>query len=366
MPTFRKLPNNRVRAIVRIGPHPALTKTFDLMRDAKAWAATEESRLRNGARPVAVAVSERTVKAMVDAYLLNGTEHLSPSTVPEVERALHWLVGHAGHRRVSDLTSNDMRALRKQYMSEPAVRHGTDPAKAKPRTPASADNWLAYVRATFSDAVRWEWITHNPAKQIERLNRTAGKTDVVRRSLTVAQRKRLLQEIAGHEALSDAVALFLATGGRHGDVMTLTAGDVILEPGAQAVVLTIDKADGVQHVVPIADRKVLAMLRRRVRDAKGGLLFPGSAVDEQGNPKPIDLRRPWESALERAGIELPSGTSWHCLRHSTATHALRAGASLPEVGALLGHRTATATQVYAVVAPEHLRRVTGMLAKASP
>jgi len=366
MPTFRKLPTGGVRAIVRIKPHPAITKTFDLMRDAKAWAMAEESRLRFGARPVAAAASERTVKAMVDAYLLNGTEHLSPSTIGPVTRSLRWLADQAGHRRVADLIPDDMRALRKLFMSEPAARRGTDPTKAKPRGPATADNWLAYCRVAFSEAIKWGWITYNPAGQIEKLNRNAGKTDVVRRSLTVAQRKRLMQEVAEHEALRDAVALYLATGARQMDIMTLTAGDVILEARAEAIVLSIDKADGLQHVVPIADTKVLAMLRRRVKGKQAReLLFPGSVVDKQGNPKPVDLRRPWEAALSRAGIELPAGTSWHALRHTAAVHVLRNGASLPEVGALLGHRTPQATAVYAQVHPEHLRKVAGLMAKAS-
>ena len=46
MATFQKR-NGRVTALVRIKPHPAKSKTFDTIRDAKAWASETEVELRN-------------------------------------------------------------------------------------------------------------------------------------------------------------------------------------------------------------------------------------------------------------------------------------------------------------------------------
>lgn len=46
MATFQKR-NSRVTATVRIKPHPPRSKTFDTMRDAKAWAQEKEVKLRN-------------------------------------------------------------------------------------------------------------------------------------------------------------------------------------------------------------------------------------------------------------------------------------------------------------------------------
>ena len=46
MATFQKR-NSRVTATVRIKPHSPKSKTFDTMRDAKAWAQEEEVKLRN-------------------------------------------------------------------------------------------------------------------------------------------------------------------------------------------------------------------------------------------------------------------------------------------------------------------------------
>jgi integrase len=57
-------------------------------------------------------------------------------------------------------------------------------------------------------------------------------------------------------------------------------------------------------------------------------------------------------ACQRA--ELPYASP-HRLRHTLATELLRAGASLSEIGMILGHRSSTATAVYAKVDDARLR-----------
>lgn len=79
-------------------------------------------------------------------------------------------------------------------------------------------------------------------------------------------------------------------------------------------------------------------------------------------------RAPWRSLtrqniayvvnrhIELAGLESPRGGS-HLLRHSFATHLIRKGASLKQIGDLLGHRTLESTHIYTKTATEHLREV---------
>ena len=55
-----------------------------------------------------------------------------------------------------------------------------------------------------------------------------------------------------------------------------------------------------------------------------------------------------QHAIERTGIDAPSkGT--HQFRHALATEMLRRGASLSEIGELLGHRSPETTKIYAKV-----------------
>jgi len=62
------------------------------------------------------------------------------------------------------------------------------------------------------------------------------------------------------------------------------------------------------------------------------------------------------SALATAGVEAPCKGA-HVFRHSLATHLLRAGATLGEVGQVLRHRAADSTRIYAKVDVGALRRL---------
>ena len=60
--------------------------------------------------------------------------------------------------------------------------------------------------------------------------------------------------------------------------------------------------------------------------------------------------------INLAGLDLPRGGP-HLLRHSFATRLVRAGASLKEIGDLLGHRDPESTHTYTKTATERLREV---------
>jgi integrase/recombinase XerD len=59
-------------------------------------------------------------------------------------------------------------------------------------------------------------------------------------------------------------------------------------------------------------------------------------------------------ALMRAGLD-PAFKGAHLLRHSLATHMLRSGASLGEIGDVLRHCRPETTQIYAKVDLDALR-----------
>ena len=59
-------------------------------------------------------------------------------------------------------------------------------------------------------------------------------------------------------------------------------------------------------------------------------------------------------ALQRAGIDAPT-TGAHQFRHGLATEMLHQGASLAEIGELLGHRSPETTKIYTKVDLDALR-----------
>jgi len=71
---------------------------------------------------------------------------------------------------------------------------------------------------------------------------------------------------------------------------------------------------------------------------------------------PAAVGEAFRARLLRSGLDIPPRGP-HCLRHSYAVHLLRQGASLKEIGDLLGHRLAGSTCVYLRLAVEDLREV---------
>ncbi len=90
--------------------------------------------------------------------------------------------------------------------------------------------------------------------------------------------------------------------------------------------------------------------RAKVRRIDTDLVFPGKT-----NPrKPIDLRAPWEKALEVAEVE---DFKWHDLRHSAASYLAMNGATLAEIAGVLGHRTLQMVKRYSHLSEQHTSQV---------
>jgi integrase len=97
------------------------------------------------------------------------------------------------------------------------------------------------------------------------------------------------------------------------------------------------------RTLPIIEQAKEKLLPRQRSE---GLLSPG----KRSQNKPISLRRPWETALLRAGIK---DFPWHDLRHSTSSFLAARGASLLEIGSILGHRSTNTTKRYSHLTEEH-------------
>jgi integrase len=113
-----------------------------------------------------------------------------------------------------------------------------------------------------------------------------------------------------------------------------------------------------QKIIPINEAAV-AILASQTPRAGNPFVFPADRSDGffEGLPKI------WRRVRKLAGLE---DVRIHDLRHSFASVAVAGGASLPIIGALLGHKDTATTQRYAHLSADPLRAVSQAVADAIP
>ncbi|HUZ76747.1 MAG TPA: tyrosine recombinase [Chloroflexota bacterium] len=172
------------------------------------------------------------------------------------------------------------------------------------------------------------------------------------RSISVEEVERLLQQPRSTQPMSlrdkAMLELLYATGMRVTELMSLDVANVNLEQG---LVECRGRGDRTR-TIPTSPTS-LAALQVYVARGRGALL---KGQPDRGalflNHHGVRLTRQgfWliiKGYADKAGIS--SAITPHVLRHSFATHRLRAGNDLKTVQELLGHASISSTQVYAEV-----------------
>ncbi|TAL92794.1 MAG: integrase, partial [Rhodanobacter sp.] len=145
-----------------------------------------------------------------------------------------------------------------------------------------------------------------------------------------------------------AILLLLARLGlRGGEVVAMTLEDLDWERGE---IIVRGKGQRLERLpLPAEVGSALACYLCDVRPACATRhVFIRMMAPQQGLAGPVAICCIVRRALRRAGLD-PKFKGAHLLRHSLATHLLRRGASLGEIGQLLRHRLPTTTQIYAKV-----------------
>ncbi|HEX2596914.1 MAG TPA: site-specific tyrosine recombinase XerD [Luteimonas sp.] len=149
--------------------------------------------------------------------------------------------------------------------------------------------------------------------------------------------------------------LMYATGLRVSELVGLAATAVNLRQG----VLRVVGKGGKERLVPLGE-EAQDWLERYLAQARPALaggqahaalfLRPGGALSRQ---------QFWQLVKRHGAVAgIPSRRiSPHVLRHSFATHLLNHGADLRVLQMLLGHSSLSTTQIYTLVAREHLKRL---------
>ena len=76
---------------------------------------------------------------------------------------------------------------------------------------------------------------------------------------------------------------------------------------------------------------------------------------------PVDIKKHFVRAVKEAGID---DFRFHDLRHCAASYLAMNGATLPEIAAILGHKTLQMVQRYAHLSDQHVTGVVERMNKA--
>jgi integrase/recombinase XerD len=295
----------------------------------------------HGRRPPAPTPEPAAVTTYLD-YLAY-ERGMSANTVVAYRRDLRDLAAFLRGRGVAveTCTAADVEA----YFSGPGGRGAA----------ASVARRAAAVHSFFRHLIGEGVIGADPSRLLRPPRRDHGLPKV----LTVEELEAIVRSVraSGDEGQRDLsiIELLYGCGLRVSELVGLRPGDVDLEAGLLRCTGKGDK----ERVVPLggyATEAVRAYVngdrRRLLRGRRRDELFlnaHGRPLTRQG----VDyiLRR----RVRTAGIERP--VSAHMLRHSFATHLVRAGADLRSVQEMLGHASLATTQVYTHVSVEHLREV---------
>lgn len=361
---------------ITLGVHGAVTA--DQAREA---AMRELGRIADGADPVEVKrrarAAERarrtlpTVAELAERFL---DEHVAVHDRPRTLAEYRGLIKRHIKPRLGDIKVPDV-----EY-DDIATLH-----RALKATPYVANRVLAVLSKMFSLAVIWKLRPANPVKGVQRYPEQRRQ-----RFLSAAELARLGEALAAYpfQISANAIRLLLLTGARRMEVLAMTWEMVEAEAGIWVKPSSLTKQKTV-HRVPLSPgaRQLLDDMKKyrdkRALGHNGGALLDGaeSAFVFSGRSRGThltDVKKAWATVCEKAGLGkmvpkvdragkavvdkdkrpvlvFKPGVRVHDLRHTYASILASSGASLPVIGALLGHSQPQTTARYAHLADDPLQ-----------
>jgi integrase len=287
--------------------------------------------VEDGGDPMADIEAEReapTVADLCDRFVEEYLPRNRPGTALNYTILLdRYIKPHFGlHTKVADVQFEDVERLHHKV--------------SKAGHPYAANRTVAVLSRMFSLAIRWHMRSDNPCRGIEKNPEAKRK-----RYLSGDELKGLTTALAAYsdQGIANIFRLLLLTGARRGEVLGMKWADIDLGGGTwtKPASTTKQKAD---HTVPLSApaRQLLSEIRERQtakRKVLGEFVFAGAG--KSGHV--VEIKKAWKSLCKTAGI---SGLRIHDVRHSFASQLASGGASLPLIGALLGHSNPATTARY--------------------
>jgi len=327
-----------------LGEFPAVTLQEARLRVAEHK--TSLSRDKDPAEERGKARNDLTFADFASDYYLPYAKEHKKTWDDDVWKLDKLLIPALGKLRLSGITQRDVTMLH---------------TKEKSRTSATtANHLLSTLKRMLNLAVKWEYLEKNPASGQEMFREPPQRE----RYLSKEELPRFLGALEGdgeEDRLSvAAIRLLLSTGCRRSEVLSLKWNEVRLDEERIFLLDTKNGRSRTVHLNAKAQEVLVELLGRREQEARtkaSEFVFPSRLGTQKGHI--YDLRKPFEKACLRAGVE---NFRIHDLRHTFASMAVTSGASLFEVQKLLGHQDIAMTQRYAHLCADSLKKATAGVA----
>ena len=322
MPSFevRPAPSGKTcyRVKVRIAGYPSQSASFARLTDAKRWAQSTEAAIREGRHFKNAAAKKHSVSELIDKYIAEVLP-TKPRNARNQKTQLLWWKQELGALSLAQLSAADIGKRRDKLLAR-EVRPG------KRTSRSTVIRYLAALSHALSTAVKeWEWLDDSPMRKVRKPKEPRGRT----RTLPKADIKTLLAacKTSKNPHLHLIAILAVSTGMRLGEILKLKRKQIDI---GKARLILEDTKNGDSRAVTLAG-PALAGIKERLTKAGDAedLLFPGRQPD-----KPVEIRKAWTHALQRAGI---TDFRFHDLRHCASSLLLESGASLGQLAEVLGH-----------------------------
>ena len=306
--------------------------SFKRKADAKQWIIETEKAVLDGRYFERAEERKHTLTDAIERYLVD-----APSDKIRQSQLKRW-ESEIGYMMLAEITPVKLYDVIAKWKREPNDR-------GVARREAVLNRHLSTLSVVFTAAMRdWGWLSRNPARDVRRQKEPRGRI----RYLNEGERARLLDACQKSYCsfIYPVVVLALSTGMRKSEIMGLRWADVDLEAGILLLFKTKNKEPRRVAIKGLASE--LLWKHSKVRRLDTDLLFPGERSPT--GIKPFDIRKSWEDARRRAGIE---NFVFHDLRHSCASYLAMNGATLLEIAEVLGHKTLDMVKRYSHLADSH-------------
>jgi integrase len=344
------------RARLRLRSRGDVSSTHQRLTDARDWEARMKTAIRGGALAGSLEAQRHTAREALERYLAL-LPSLQLKDEPNRRRQTEWWKRELGNLPLSELTPARIASARDRLQTTPIVVARAD-SKAAPRyrKPGTVVRYLAALSHALTVAVEdWAWLESNPVRKVRKPKEPRGRV----RYLTELERVSLLAACRDSTNLDlyPAVVIAIATGMRKSEILCLRWWQVDLNRG---LITLEDTKNGERRQIPLLGHALEIVCDRSTAPHRPlDYVFPGAEPN-----KPRSITKAWERAIAATGIV---DFRFHDLRHTTASYLAMRGASLLEIGEVLGQKSPQMTKRYSHLSVAHTRKVLlGMVSEVLP